>query len=193
MAQTVRKEYTSNNIHPLKLALWVGIATIIMMFGAFTSAYIVRRAAGNWYEFKLPDIFWLSTLVILLSSLTLHASYRGFVEGKERIYKSLLLVTLVLGLLFVGLQYAGWKAMTAMGATFTVNPSSSFVYVISGVHAAHVLGGVTALIVALVHAFALPYKPTPRRRLRFELVLQYWHFVDVLWVYLFVFFLVQSP
>ncbi len=193
MPQIVSKEYRSNNIHPLKFALWVGIATIIMMFGAFTSAYIVRRAAGNWYEFKLPDIFWLSTIVIVMSSLTLHASYRSFVGGMEKRYKSLLVATLVLGLLFVVLQYMGWKAMTDMGATFTINPSSSFVYVISGIHAAHVLGGVTALIVALIHAFALPFKPTPRRRLRFELVVHYWHFVDVLWVYLFIFFLAQSP
>ncbi len=193
MSQIVQREYRSNNIHPLKFALWVGIATIIMMFGAFTSAYLVRRAAGNWYEFRLPDIFWLSTAVIVLSSLTLHASYRAFTRGVERLYKGLLVTTLVLGLLFVVLQYAGWQAMTAMGATFTVNPSSSFIYVISGVHAMHVLGGVTALIVALIHAYALPFKPTPRRRLRFELVVHYWHFVDVLWVYLFVFFLVQSP
>lgn len=193
MSQIVQREYRSNNIHPLKFALWVGIATIIMMFGAFTSAYLVRRAAGNWYEFRLPDIFWLSTAVIVLSSLTLHASYRAFTRGAERPYKSWLVTTLVLGLLFVVLQYAGWQAMTAMGATFTVNPSSSFIYVISGVHAMHVLGGVTALIVALIHAYALPFKPTPRRRLRFELVVHYWHFVDVLWVYLFIFFLVQSP
>lgn len=193
MAREIQREYQSNYIHPLKFALWVGIASIIMMFGAFTSAYIVRRAAGNWYEFKLPDVFWLSTITIILSSITLHASFRSFLHGIERRYKLMLILTLVLGLLFVVLQYAGWKAMTSMGTTFTVNPSSSFVYVISGVHAAHVLGGITALIVALIHAFALPFKPTPRRRLRFELVVQYWHFVDILWVYLFIFFLVQSP
>lgn len=193
MAQVVQREYRSSHIHPLKFALWVGIASIVMMFGAFTSAYLVRRAAGNWYEFKLPDVFWGSTLVILLSSWTLHASYRAFNRGVEHLYKRLLTATLALGLLFVGLQYAGWQAMTAMGATFTVNPSSSFIYVISGVHALHVLGGIAALIVALIYAFVLPFKPTPRRRLRFQLVVHYWHFVDVLWVYLFVFFLVQSP
>ncbi len=104
----------------------------------------------------------------------------------------MLSATFVLGITFVILQYMGWKAMTDMGATFTINPSSSFVYVISGVHAAHVLGGVAALIVAMVHAHFLPFKPTPRRRLRLELVVHYWHFVDLLWVYLFVFFLIQS-
>ncbi|MFN0015598.1 MAG: heme-copper oxidase subunit III [Saprospiraceae bacterium] len=189
---TVSTEYGHNKIHAHKFALWVAIATIIMMFGAFTSAYVVRRAAGNWYEFKLPDIFFMNTLVIVASSVTLHASYRAFLKGAEKPYKSLLAVTFVLGIAFVVLQYMGWNAMTAMGATFTTNPSSSFVYVISGLHAAHVLGGVAALVVAMAHAHLLPFKPTPRRRLRFELVVHYWHFVDALWVYLFMFFLIQS-
>jgi cytochrome c oxidase subunit 3 len=185
-------EYGRNKIHPHKLALWVGIASIMMMFGAFTSAYIVRRSGGNWFEFRLPDIFMYNTAVILLSSVTLHFSFAAFKKGNEKTYKSLLLATLVLGLLFVGLQYKGWEALNIIGATFTVNPSSSFIYVISGVHAAHVLGGIGALMVALVHAYYLPFRPTLRRRQRFELVVQYWHFVDLLWVYLIVFFMVQA-
>lgn len=188
----VSSTYNQSKIHTHKLALWVGIATIIMMFAAFTSAYIVRRAAGNWYEFKLPDIFFFNTLVILASSVTLHMAFRSFGKGLEKPYKALLLVTFALGIAFVVLQYQGWKALTAMGATFTANPSSSFVYVISGVHAAHVLGGIAALVVAMVHAYYLPFKPTTRRKLRFELVVQYWHFVDLLWVYLLVFFMLQS-
>lgn len=188
----VSSEYKQNKIHSHKLALWVGIATIIMMFGAFTSAYIVRRAAGNWYEFKLPDIFLFNTLVILASSVTLHFAFQAFKKGMEKLYKILLFATFVLGIAFVVLQYQGWKALTAMGATFTANPSTSFVYVISGVHAAHVLGGVAALVVAMIHGFYLPFKPTFRRKLRFELVVNYWHFVDILWVYLVVFFILQS-
>ncbi len=175
-----------------KFALWVGIASIVMIFGSLTSAYIVRRAAGNWFEFKLPDIFFVNTVVIVLSSVTLHFSYRSFKKGQEKLYKILLLTTFALGMAFVVLQYQGWQALNAMGATFRVNPSSSFVYVISGLHAAHVLGGISALVVALVHAYLLPFKPTKRRRLRFELIVQYWHFVDILWVYLIVFFMLQS-
>lgn len=185
-------EYNQSKIHTHKLALWVGIATIIMMFAAFTSAYIVRRAAGNWYEFKLPDIFFVNTLIILASSVTLHLSYRAFKKGLEKPYKAFMAATFVLGIAFIVMQYQGWKALTAMGATFTANPSSSFVYVISGVHAAHVLGGIAALVVAMVHAQFLPFRPTLRRRMRFELVVQYWHFVDILWVYLLVFFMIQS-
>ena len=103
-----------------------------------------------------------------------------------------LLASLLLGLLFVVLQYQGWKSLDAVGATFTVNPSSSFIYVISGLHAAHVLGGVAALVVALAHAYLLPYKPTLKRKERFQLVVQYWHFVDALWVYLVIFFMLNG-
>jgi len=188
----ITPEFSRNRIHPLKFTLWVGIGSIIMMFGSLTSAYVVRRAAGNWLEFKLPDIFFLNTLVIIASSVTLHLSYLAFKKQQESRYKMLLLITFVLGISFVVLQYQGWKAMDLIGATFTANPSSSFIYVISGLHAAHVLGGIAVLMTALVHAYYLPFKPTPRRRLRFELTLNYWHFVDVLWVYLIAFFILQN-
>lgn len=186
------ERYNQSKINPQKVALWIAIASMVMVFGAFTSAYIVRRAAGNWLEFKLPDVFFVSTAVILLSSITLHLSYSGFKAGNEKRYKVMMIATALLGLAFVVLQYKGWEALNEIGATFTVNPSSSFIYVISGLHAAHVLGGIAALGVALVHAFILPYKPTLRRRQRFELVVQYWHFVDLLWVYLIIFFMLNG-
>lgn len=188
----LRQEYNQSKIHPHKLALWIGIGSIIMMFAAFTSAYVVRRASGNWLEFKLPDIFLVNTVVIVLSSVCIQVAFNSFKKGNEKLYRGFLLATFALGLLFVVLQYKGWEELTAMGATFTVNPSSSFIYVISGLHAAHVLGGVAALTVAIAHAYVLPYKPTLRRKQRFELVVHYWHFVDILWVYLMVFFMLQS-
>lgn len=185
-------EQGQTRMHPQKLLLWVAIGSILMMFAAFTSAYVVRRAAGNWYEFTLPNIFFWNTLVIIVSSMTLHGSFTAFKKKQEMPYKWLLAATFVLGWLFVVLQYKGWEAMNAMGATFTVNPSSSFIYLISGVHAAHVLGGMVGLMVAMAHAWKLPFKPTLRRRQRFELVVQYWHFVDALWVYLILFFVSQT-
>ncbi len=188
----ITPQYSRSNINSQKFALWVAIAAMIMMFGSLTSAYVVRRAAGNWFEFKLPDLFFINTVVILLSSVTIQLSYRAFKQGKEQQYKGLLIATFVLGMAFVIMQYMGWEALNAIGATFTINPSSSFIYVISGLHAAHVLGGMLALTVALVHAYYLPFKATIRRQQRFELVVQYWHFVDVLWVYLIFFFTIQS-
>ncbi len=192
MTGAVEKEYRQNKIHPQKFLLWAGLASIFMMFAAFTSAYIVRQAAGNWLEFRLPDVFFYSTGVIILSSLVLHGSYIAFLKGNATLYKSLMVTAFLLGFAFIILQYQGWEALQQIGVELTGNPAGSFIYVISGVHAAHVLGGIGVLAVALIHAFGLPHKVTPKRKLRFELTLTYWHFVDLLWVYLIVFFVLQA-
>lgn len=191
MEMTADKTYSRNKIHPKKFALWVAIASIAMMFAAFTSAYIVRKAAGNWLEFDLPSLFWVSAGVILLSSATMHFSYLSFKAGKEGPYKLLLWTTFILGIAFVVLQYEGWNEMLMSGVGLTTNPSGSFVYVLSGIHAVHVLGGIAVLTVALIHAYALPFKVTPTRKLRLELTSTYWHFVDLLWLYLLLFFTFQ--
>jgi len=186
-----QQQYSRNKIHPKKFALAVACASILMMFSAFTSAYIVRQAAGNWIEFQLPSLFFISTGIILLSSFTLQFSYRSFLKGKEQLYKGLLLTSLGLGLLFVVMQYQGWLGMMEMGVPLKTNPSGDFIYVISAVHAAHVIGGIAALVIAILHAFTLKFKVTPARKLRFELTFIYWHFVGFLWLYLIVFFSIQ--
>lgn len=178
-------------IYPPLFALWAAMASIVMMFGSLTSAYIVRQAAGNWLEFPMPDIFMYSTVTILVSSVTLHVAYSAFRKGNKVLYRSLLPLSLVLGIAFVVLQYEGWKALYAMGVALDGNPGGSFFYLISGVHAAHVVGGIFALLTATLHAFTLNDNYTEKRRRRFQLVVHYWHFVDLLWVYLFVFLLIQ--
>ncbi|MBP7273814.1 MAG: cytochrome c oxidase subunit 3 [Saprospiraceae bacterium] len=182
---------TRNKIHPLKYALWIALGSITMMFAALSSAYVVRQSAGNWLEFQLPQTFFYSTVVLLISSLTIQLSFNSFTKGNALPYRQLLIVTFLLGILFVVLQYKGWTDLQKIGIELTGNPSGSFVYLISGVHAAHVLGGIACLIVALAHAFILDFKVTPVRILRFELVVNYWHFVDILWVYILIFFLFQ--
>lgn len=172
-------------------ALWVAMASIIMMFGSLTSAYIVRHAAGNWLEFKIPDVFFFSTVVILISSVTLHLSYWAFRNNKSGIYRIALPLSLILGVIFIVLQYKGWISLYNIGIFLNGNPSGSFFYVISGIHAAHVIGGLFAMAVATMNAYSQPYKPTEKRRRRFQLVLHYWHFVDFLWLYLFIFLLIQ--
>lgn len=181
----------TNKIHPHKFALWISMGSIVMMFAAFTSAYIVRQAAGNWLEFKLPSVFFVSTVVLILSSVSLHLSYRAFKKVNAIQHKAWLSLGFILGSLFVYLQYKGWMTLFGMGIELTGNPSGSFLYLISGVHVLHILGGLAALVVAMVHAFSLPCTPSPRRVLRFELVLNYWHFVDALWIYLLVFLILQ--
>ncbi|MBK8878779.1 MAG: cytochrome c oxidase subunit 3 [Haliscomenobacter sp.] len=191
MEMTMENTVGRNRIHPKKFALLLSCASIIMMFAGLTSAYMVRHAAGNWLEFQLPILFGINTGIILLSSLALHGAYRSFMLGKEKPYKGLLLAAFGLGLAFLVMQYLGWLKLQEIGVELNTNPSGSFVYAISGIHAAHVLGGVAALVVAVMHAFTLPFKKTAARKLRFELTLIYWHFVDLLWVYLYVFFVTQ--
>ena len=174
----------------LKFALYAACASIVMIFIAFTSAYIVRKAQGNWLEFTMPNVFIISTVVLLCSSASLQASYRFFLRSKEVLYKVFMGLTFVLGITFLVLQVQGWTELTQMGVTLNGNPAGSFVFVISGVHALHLLGGIGTLIMALLHAFVLPFKPTEKRKLRFELTLIYWHFMDFLWVYLIIFLMI---
>jgi len=181
-----------NKIHPHKFALWASMASITMMFGAFTSAYIVKQAAGNWLEFSMPVAFYISTLVIICSSITLQISFKGFKAGSESRYKNFLTLTFLLGLLFVVLQYQGWTELYKIGVDLKGNVSGSFFYLLSGIHALHVLGGIAALVVAQLHAYTLTYKITEVRLNRFDLVLNYWHFVDFLWLYLFLFLLLSK-
>lgn len=178
-------------IHPKKFALFAACASMVMLFSGLTSAYIVRQSAGNWLEFQLPSLFYVNTAVIVLSSILLHFSYIGFKKERPQQYRLLLIGAMLLGVAFLVLQYLGWQQLMEIGVPLRTNPSGDFVYVISGIHAAHVLGGVAALIVALLHAYMLPFKVTEGRKLRFELTFIYWHFVDFLWVYL-LFFLVLA-
>jgi cytochrome c oxidase subunit 3 len=184
--------YSRNKIHPQKFALLVSCASVVMLFAALTSAYVVRQAAGNWLEFPMPVLFLYSTLTLIASSFTLHFPYKGFLAGNVKLYKYLLLLTFVLGILFIYLQYKGWMALVALGVELGTNPSGSFLYVLSGLHAAHILGGLSAVFVAILHAFILPFEVSAKRKLRFEMTQIYWHFVDVLWIYLIVFLWLQQ-
>ncbi len=180
-----------SSIHPKKFALWMAMASIVMLFAGLTSGYIVRKAAGNWYEFQMPNLFYYSTTAIVASSISLHLSYRSFLAGKVASYRWLLLVAFLAGWGFLALQYAGWKQLNEVGIFLTTNVSSSFLFAIVAMHALHILGGLAAIFVSLIMAFKLPYKLSPVRQLRFELTLTYWHFVDAIWLYLLIFLFLQ--
>ncbi len=171
-------------------SLYVALASIFMMFSALISAYVVRQAAGNWLEFPLPAQFYWSTLVIVVSSLVLHWAKKSFVNMNFKRYQALLVGALVLGVMFVYFQYSGWLSMTNNGILLDGNPSGSFVYVISGLHAAHVLGGIAALLLAVLQSFIFNSEVDQNRLVRLNLTVRYWHFVDLLWLYLFIFLLV---
>jgi cytochrome c oxidase subunit 3 len=180
-------------IHPKKFALWVGLTSVVMLFAALTSAYIVRRSAGNWQDFALPSAFFYSTAAILASSVALHLAYKSYLAAKVTAFKLLLSLGFALGITFVALQYQGWLQLGDIGIFVATNQSASFVYLITAFHVAHVVGGIAALVVAMVYGLRKKYEDvTPKRKLRLELIFTYWHFVDILWVYLLLFFLSQQ-
>ncbi len=184
---TVMLEKKNNKIHPHKFTLWVGIGSILMMFAGLTSAYIVKRNQANWSSFEIPMLFWISTIAIVLSSFTLYLAAKSFKERRMSMYRSLMAATLLLGVIFITLQFFGFKQLWDQGLTLQRNVAYSFLYVIVGLHALHVIGGVIALVVMSLKAFSSKtriYSSVP-----VELISTYWHFVDVLWIYLLIFLL----
>lgn len=174
-------------IHPHKFTLWVGIASIIMMFAGLTSAYIVKRNLANWISFNLPVIFWYSTVIIILSSITIMIARNYFKQGEMFKYRQWLFITTCLGILFVIMQTLGFINLWNSGITLTRNVSFSFLYIIVGLHALHVVAGIIALIIILIKAFSIRRKMYTT--LPIDLISTYWYFVDFLWIYLLIFLL----
>jgi len=172
-------------IHPHKFTLWIALASIVMMFAGFTSAYIVKRNLANWITFDLPKIFWYSTAVIIISSITIIISRNYFRQREMKQYRLWLAVTLVLGIAFVCMQYIGFAQLWRGGVTLTKNVSFSFLYIIVGLHALHVIGGIIALIIVLIKAYSVKVKNY--NIVPVDLMNTYWHFVDLLWIYLLIF------
>jgi cytochrome c oxidase subunit 3 len=176
-------------IHPHKFTMWVAIGSILMMFAGLTSAYIVKRSQASWLMLEIPTIFWYSTVAILASSVTVHLALRAMKQRELMTYRRLLVVTAVLGVLFLVLQIAGFMQFEARDIRLVgagSNASYSFLLAISGLHGLHVLGGVIALVVITIRAISSSvrnYNTVP-----LEIVATYWHFVDLLWIYLFIFF-----
>ena len=186
-------EQQRKRLHPYKFSLWVGMASILMMFAGFTSAYLVKRSDTNWLQFSLPPIFWYSTFVILLSSLTIYLATIAFKARNMSRYRILITVTAALGVLFVILQWLGFQYLQDHGVKLIgsgSNPAGSFLGVITGVHMLHVIGGVVVLIVMFIKAFKSSSKSYSS--VAIEVASTYWHFVDAIWIYLFIFFNVVS-
>lgn len=175
-----------NKIHPHKFSLWVALVSIIMMFAGLTSAYIVKSNLAGWINIEIPNIFWLSTAIIVSSSLTMQLALRAFKQRERQQYRSWLTVTLVLGLGFIICQYIGFNILWNHGVVFEGASAGQFLYVIAGLHALHILGGIIALLVMVLKSYfgkVKSYNTVP-----VEVMATYWHFVDILWIYLLVFF-----
>ncbi len=186
---TTLKPNETKRIHPHKFMLWVAMGSICMMFAGLTSAYIVKSRQDDFASVGLPPIFWYSTFVILISSLTIHLAQKSFKSREMKRYRTLMTITVLLGLGFATLQVLGFMNLESHGIYLTgprSNPAASFILIIVGLHALHVLGGVIALLVMFIKAFfsrTKNYSSVP-----VEVVTTYWHFVSILWLYLLIFF-----
>lgn len=180
-------------MHPKKFALWLFMVSVIMIFGALTSAYIVRQAEGNWLDFEMPSMFWVTTALILLSSFTMHWAYLAVKRDNFEMAKVAISITVILGLAFLVGQYMGWTQLVNNGIHLVGRDASgvsgSFLFIISGLHGVHVISGVAFLMVVLVSIFTL--KVHSKNLTKVEMCTTYWHFLDALWLYLFVFLLLN--
>jgi cytochrome c oxidase subunit 3 len=170
-----------------RVGIWVAIAGIVMLFTALTSAYIVRSASSNdWQPLAIPKILWLSTAVIMISSVTIEFARRSLKQTAER-YGSWLTITAGLGLVFVTSQLLAWRELARQGVYMSTNPHSSFFYLFTAAHGVHVLGGILALTYLLVRTRTK--RDTVEGELRrigaADAATTYWHFMDGLWICLF--------
>ena len=189
MSIDIVTEPVRKKLHPHKFTLWVAIASILMMFAGLTSAFIVKSNQVSWQGVHLPVWFYYSTATILLSSLTMQMALRHFRNREMNAYRRLIGVTLLLGCLFVVLQWIGFEDLWKQHITFKGSSGAGqFLYVIFGLHALHVIGGVITLIVMFIKAFAGKIKLYSAGPV--EVAATYWHFADILWLYLLVFFLI---
>ncbi|HBH05160.1 MAG TPA: cytochrome oxidase subunit III [Flavobacteriales bacterium] len=171
-----------------KPMLWIGLVSITMIFAALTSAYIVRQADPDWLSLQLPQPFFVSTAIIVLSSMTLWAAAYFIKQNNYAQVTNFVGLTLLLAVGFVFAQFYTYSYMVDEGYYLTgSNISSSFLYILTGLHLAHLFGGIIALIVTMVYALRKKYSKD--HKLGFELTATYWHYLTGLWIYLLLFLL----
>lgn len=176
-------------INPTKFVVWLLIVASVMLFASFTSAYIVRRGEGNWLLFDIPSVFAYSTIIVVLSSVAIQWAYSAAKRDELGQVKIALFSTLALGIAFCISQWMGWKALVANNIHFVGNPAESFFYVISGVHLAHMIGGIIFLLVVIGNA--LTQNVHKKNTLSLNLCVTYWHFLGAAWIYLYFFLLLN--
>ena len=178
------------NARAKKMMLWFGMASLIMGFAGWTSAYIVSSTREDWLtDYELPPAFLFSTLLIIFSSLTYILAKRAQVRDQQSQCTRWLLVTLMLGIGFIIAQFIGFSQMIGQGYYFTgptSNITMSYIFLIAAVHIAHVVAGLITLLVVLYNQWRGKYSPD--NMLGLELGATFWHFLDLLWVYLVLFF-----
>jgi len=173
-----------------KMMLWFGMISLGMSFAGLTSAYVVSKERPDWLtDFQIPQAFYLSLLVIVISSLTFHLAKKWVAEEKNKKGMLLLITTFLLGLVFVALQFRGFSEIIANGYFFTGSESTittSFIYLVVLMHLTHIIAALIAVLVVIYNHYKQKY--SKGNTVGIEIAVTFWHFVDVLWIYLFLFF-----
>ncbi|HUH26914.1 cytochrome c oxidase subunit 3 [Gelidibacter sp.] len=181
--------FEEKNNRAKKMMLWFGIVSLIMSFAGWTSAFVVSSTRKDWLkDFQLPNAFIISTVMVVLSSVTFILAQRALKNHQRQMTSVWLLATLVLGIAFITNQFLGFQQIINMGYNFTgptSNVTMSYIYLIAMVHIVHVIVGLVCILVVIYNHFKQKYTATDM--LGFELAGTFWHFIDILWVYLFLF------
>jgi cytochrome c oxidase subunit 3 len=183
------EEHKARTGRSYKLILWFAMMSMTMMFAGLTSAFVVSKSRADWLkDFQMPSAFFWSTAVIIACSVTFHLAKKAIQKDNQKATTSFLLLTLALGILFVVLQFSGFNQIVADGYYFTgaeSNITTTFLYVVTVVHLAHLFGGLISLLIIIYNHFKQKYNAS--QTLGIELGAMYWHFLDFLWIYLFLF------
>ncbi len=172
-----------------RIGMWVGMAAVLMMFTALSSAYIVRAASGtDWQRIVMPPVLLLSTALIVVSSGTLETARRMLKQSSSKKHRLWLLLTVALGAAFLVSQLLAWRQLVQQGIYVSSNPHSSFFYVLTATHGVHLLGGLIALVYLSLRTRSRAAGPIAiaKEHAATDAVTLYWHFMDVLWIYVFV-------
>ena len=182
-------EIKERNARSYKLILLFAMVSMFMMFAGLTSAFVVSKSRVDWVkDFQLPSAFYFSTAAILGCSVTFHLAKKAIQKNKRSATTSFLLATFALGIVFVILQFVGFRQIVDSGYFFTGSASSittTFLYIVTVMHLLHLAGGLISLLIIIYNHFKQKYNAT--QSLGIELGVMYWHFLDLLWVYLFLF------
>ncbi|MFN8437938.1 MAG: cytochrome c oxidase subunit 3 [Cytophagales bacterium] len=188
MSVTVQSIENSTVSLSKRMILWIFIITIVMLFGAWTSAYIVSKAEGRWMEFPMPNMMFFSTLALLASSLPMHLAYKSAKENNLERIKIMLFLTLFLAVVFIVLQLESFKELISNQIYFTgkqSNVSSQYLYSLTFFHALHIVAGIVFLLTTLYKSIVK--KIHSGNTLTIELCATFWHFLDGLWLFLYIF------
>lgn len=174
----------SRNSHAAQIGVWFFLASVAMLFGSITSAFLIRKAAPDWRSLYFPRLLFVNTGILMISGVALEFAKKMLKQGEWKSYRFWIALTTFLGCLFLLGQVLAWKKLQAHGIFLPTNPHSSFFYMLSGLHGVHLLGGILCLFLASFHART---SVSAQRQFSFlRLTAVYWHFMNGLWIYILV-------